>query len=172
MVRQQRRQIRLHAVQRHQGGWRELTAGTVQVNLDLGIAAVLHHADVIADIPRAAVQRGHAVHVARRARAGIAAAGKQIAQVNTIRVRRPFPGADRKAVHHVVTVTARGIRSVDQLVEQRIVAAAADVEGVVSAATFEPVITAVAGDDVVVIRAVNPFNVQQTRGAEAGVLRG
>ena len=162
MVRQQRRQIRLHAVQGHQRGWRELTAGTVQVNLDLGIAAVLHHADVIADIARAAVQGGDAVHVARRARAGIAAAGEQIAQINAIRVRGPFPGADRKAVHHVVAVTARCIRGVDQLVEQRIVTAAADVEGVVPAAAFEPVITAVAGNDVVEVRAVDPLNVEQS----------
>ena len=132
----------------------------------------MHHADVIADIARAAVQRGDAVHVARRARARIAAAGEQIAQVNTIRVRGPFPGADRKAVHHVVTVTARRIQGVDQLVEQRIVTTAADVEGVVSAAPFELVITAVAGNNVVVIRAVDAFNVQQSRGTEPGVLRG
>ena len=61
-----------------------------------------------------------------------------------------------------MTVTARRIRCVDQLVEQRIVTAAADVEGVVPAAAFELVITAVAGNDVVEVRAVNSLNVEQS----------
>ena len=171
MIGQQRRQIRLDAVQGHQRGRRELTARTVEVNLDFGIAAVLHHADVIGDVPRAAVQRCHPVHIARRTRAGITAVGEQIAQVDTVRIRRAFPGADGKAVHHIVTVTTRGIRRVDELIEQRVVAAAADIEGVVSAPAFELVITAVAGNDIVEVRAVDPFNVQQPRGAKPGVLR-
>ena len=49
--------------------------------------------------------------------------------------------------------------------------AAADVEGVVPAPAFELVITAVAGDHVVIVGAVNPFNIQQPRGTESGVLR-
>ena len=64
--------------------------------------------------------------------------------------------ADGKAVHHIVTVTTRGIRRVDELIEQRVVAAAADIEGVVSAPALELVITAVAGNDIVEVRAVDP----------------
>lgn len=70
-----------------------------------------------------------------------------------------------------MTVTARGIRRVDELIEQRVVAAAADIEGVVSAPALKLVITAVAGNDIVEVRAVDPFNVQQPRGAKPGVLR-
>ena len=77
--------------------------------------------------------------------------------------------ADGKAVHHIVTVTTRGIRRVDELIEQRV--AAADIEGVVSAPALELVITAVAGNDIVEVRAVDPFNVQQPCGAKPGVLR-
>ena len=49
--------------------------------------------------------------------------------------------------------------------------AAADVEGVVSAPAFKLVITAVAGDHVVVVGAVDAFNIQQPCGTETGVLR-
>ena len=49
--------------------------------------------------------------------------------------------------------------------------AAADVEGVVPAPAFELVITAVAGDHVVIVGAVDAFNIHQCRGIESGTLR-
>ncbi len=45
-------------------------------------------------------------------------------------------------------------------------AAAADIEGTFPPPAFKLVITAAAGNDIVEVRAVDPFNVQQPRGAK------
>lgn len=82
-----------------------------------------------------------------------------------------LPSADGKAVHYIATVAARRVRRVDQLIEQRIVTAAADVLKVSfpprPSNWLSPLLPVIA---VVIVGAVNPFNIQQPRGTESGVL--
>lgn len=104
MICQQRGQIGLHTIKRHDGRRVELATRTISVDLNLSVAPILYHPDIVSEIARPTVQRRHAIHIARRSRAGIAAIGKQIAQVNTVSIRRPLPGTDGKAVDHITAI--------------------------------------------------------------------
>ncbi len=87
-----------------------------------------------------------------------------LADINAIGVGGAFPCPYRKAIHHIRAVAAGRVACVEQFIEQGVVAAVADVERVVTAAPFQLVIAAAAGQSVVKIRAGYPFDIGKCRG--------
>ena len=160
----------MHAVQRQQR--RVVLSAAAAIHFDQRVVSQDLDLEVIAD-RIARLDRGHTIDVLGRVLTVDARviALEQIAQVDSIRIGDRLEYADGEPVDRILTIATRCIGAGEQLVHQRVVPPAGQMEEIVSAPPFEHVIAAVAEDDIVEVRAGDAFDVLQRDRVEAGILR-